>query len=184
MKESKKEKHFVAGYKYLAVTTVVTIAVIIAAGCSSTSKNITESAGNKNLNLDGYVMFGKIEAANTETATPSGEMIMGRVTYKSRRVGIPADQKVPTTGYFKATQSESLFGTKDTIIEYDFTAGSKEDAAAALEALEKKKAEAEKLFTGNNADNASKDANNADNAQKDTEAVVETGNTETTAKTP
>ncbi|HBJ94966.1 MAG TPA: hypothetical protein DDZ11_00225 [Lentisphaeria bacterium] len=114
-------------------------AVIGLTGCASTANKMTQSASGKNLNLDGYVMLGKVETANSETGTPTGEMIMGRVTYKSRRVGIPADQKVPTTGYFKSTETESLFGTKEKIVEYDFTAGSEAEAERALKVLEEKR---------------------------------------------
>lgn len=122
--------------------------LIICAGCGTTGKAVTQSASGKNLNLDGYVMLGKIETANPETGTPQGEMIMGRVTYKSRRVSVPADQKVPTAGYFKATKTKSLFGTEEMIIEYDFTAGSDKDAKKALEELEKQKKAAETAFAG------------------------------------
>lgn len=121
-------------------------ACLLVSGCAASTKAVTQSASGKNLNLDGYVMLGELETANPETATPQGRMIMGRVTYKSRKVGIPADQKVPTTGYFKATRTESLFGTKETIIEYDFTAGSDADAKAAETLLKAKQAEAEKAF--------------------------------------
>ena len=114
-------------------------AVIGLTGCASTANKMTQSASGKNLNLDGYVMLGKVETANSETGTPTGEMIMGRVTYKSRRVGIPSDQKVPTTGYFKSTETESLFGTKEKIVEYDFTAGSEAEAERALKVLEEKR---------------------------------------------
>ena len=121
---------------------LVGVAVIGLAGCASTANKMTQSASGKNLNLDGYVMLGKVETANSETGTPTGEMIMGRVTYKSRRVGIPADQKVPTTGYFKSTETESLFGTRDKIIEFDFTAGSDAEAEKALARLEALRREA------------------------------------------
>ena len=67
---------------------------LLLTGCTSTANKMTQSASGKNLNLDGYVMLGKVETANAENGTPTGEMIMGRVSYKSRRVGIPADQKV------------------------------------------------------------------------------------------
>jgi len=130
----------------LSVAVCVGIVGVFLAGCSTTAGKMTESASGKNLGLDGYVMLGELETANPETATPQGRIIIGRVTYKSRKVGIPADQKVPTTGYFKATQTESLFGTKEQIIEYDFTAGSDADAKAAEEALKKKREEAEKAF--------------------------------------
>ena len=122
---------------------LIGVAVIGLAGCASTANKMTQSASGKNLNLDGYVMLGKVETANSETGTPTGEMIMGRVTYKSRRVGIPADQKVPTTGYFKSTETESLFGTKEKIVEYDFTAGSEAEAERALKVLEEKRKAAE-----------------------------------------
>ena len=110
-------------------------------GC--TAGKAVESASGKNLNLDGYVMVGDVEASNVETGTPQGRLIIGRVTYKSRRVGIPADQKVPTTGYFKSTETESLFGTKEKIVEYDFTAGSEAEAERALKVLEEKRKAAE-----------------------------------------
>lgn len=104
-------------------------------GCNSTAKAMTQSASGKNLNLDGYVMLGDVEASNAETGTPQGRLIIGRVTYKSRRVGIPADQKVPTTGYYKSTKTKSLFGTEEEIVEWDFTAGSDAEAKAVMEKL-------------------------------------------------
>ena len=122
------------------------MAVAILAGCGTTAGKMTESASGKNLGLDGYVMLGELETANPETGTPQGRLIIGRLTYKSRKVGIPADQKVPTTGYFKATKTKSLFGTEEQIIEYDFTAGSDADAKSAMEQLEKKRLSAEDSF--------------------------------------
>ena len=104
-------------------------------GCNSTTKAMTQSASGKNLNLDGYVMVGDVEASSAETGTPQGRLIIGRVTYKSRRVGIPADQKVPTTGYFKSTKTKSLFGTEEEIVEWDFTAGTEQEAKAVMEKL-------------------------------------------------
>jgi len=139
------------------------------AGCGTTAKKVTESASGKNLGLDGYVMLGELETANPETATPQGRLIIGRVTYKSRKVGIPADQKVPTTGYFKATATESLFGTKEQIIEYDFTAGSDADAKKAEEALKAKQAAAEKSFA-----DADKKASRTTGDATKTEAVTPT----------
>ena len=111
-------------------------------GCNSTSKAVTQSASGKNLNLNGYVILGSAEAANAEIGTPEGKLIIESVTCKSRRVGIPADQKVPTTGYFKSTETESLFGTRDKIIEFDFTAGSDAEAEKALARLEALRREA------------------------------------------
>lgn len=122
---------------------------LLCGGCQSTTDKLAESASGKNVNIDGYMMLGEMELANAETATPQGRMMIGRVEYRSRKVAIPADQKVPTTGFFKATQTESLFGTKETVIEYDFTAGSDEDAKAALETLNAKKEAAEKAFKSN-----------------------------------
>ena len=120
--------------------------VSAAAACSSTGRAVTESASGKNLDLAGYVMLGELETANNETLSPQGRMILGRVTYKSRKVGIPADQKVPNSGYFRATRSTSLFGTEDVIIEYDWTAGSDADAREAERRLQTLKTEAERVF--------------------------------------
>ena len=117
------------------------IGLIGLTGC--TAGKAVESASGKNLNLDGYLMVGDVESSSSETGTPQGRLIIGRVTYKSRKVGIPADQKVPTTGYFKLTETESLFGTKEKIVEYDFTAGSEGEAEKALKVLEEKRKAAE-----------------------------------------
>ena len=124
-------------------------ALLLLAGCGTTTGKMADSASAKNLNMDGYVMLSELETANPETATPQGRLIIGRLTYKSRKVGIPADQKVPTTGYFKATKTKSLFGTEEEIVEYDFTAGSDAEAKAAMEALEKKRMEAVKRQSEN-----------------------------------
>lgn len=129
-----------------AVIVAVMLTALLLTGCGSTAKAVTQSAGGKNLDVEGFVMLGKIETANPETVTPQGEMIMGRVKYKSRRVGIPADQKVPTTGNFRAVKSKGIFGVEETLIEYDFTAGSDKDAKAALEELEKRKKTAQEAF--------------------------------------
>ena len=107
-------------------------------GCG-TGKAITQSASGKNLNMDGFLSYGKVEAANNESGTPQGMLIFGRVTYKSRKVGIPADQKVPNSGYFKATKTKSLFGTEEELIEYDWTAGSDKDAQKAEKKLQEMK---------------------------------------------
>ena len=124
------------------VASTVLLCGLLLAGCNSTTRSVTESASGKNLNVDGYVLLGEVETANPETGTPVGRLIIGRLTYKSRKVGIPADQKVPTTGYFKSTKTRTLFGTEEQIIEYDFTAGSDADAKKALKLLEEKRQEA------------------------------------------
>ena len=131
-------------------------------GCASTMHGVTDSAGGKNLNLDGYVMLGELETANPETGTPNGKLIIGRVTYKSRKVGIPADQKVPTAGYFKSTKTKSFFGTEEEIIEYDFTAGSDADAKEAMRILEEKRKQAE--AEGGEGKTENSESNSAENA--------------------
>lgn len=132
--------------KKVKIFIVAVAAVFICVGCQSTTDRLAESAVNKNVTASGYISMGEVEVANPETGTPQGRIITGKLEYRSRKVGIPADQKVPTTGFFKATKSIGLFGTEDMVIEYDFTAGSDADAKAALEALKKKKKDAEKAF--------------------------------------
>ena len=125
------------------ITIFILFATLCFTGCNTAGNKAFQSAGNKNLNLDGYLLYGDLEIANPETVTPQGKLIIGRMTYKSRKVGIPADQKVPTTGYYKATKTKSLFGTEEEIVEYDFTAGSDAEAARALEQFNKIRAEKE-----------------------------------------
>ena len=114
--------------------------------CSSAGRAVADSASGKNLDLSGYVMLGELETANNETLSPQGRMILGRVTYKSRKVGIPADQKVPNTGSFRAVKSTSLFGTEEIIIEYDWTAGSAADSLDAEQKLHDMRSKAEHAF--------------------------------------
>ena len=142
--------------KKLTMLLVAICAIVLLAGCQSTTDRLAESASGKNVDLRGYLMLGEIETATAETGTPVGKMIVGRAEYKSRKVAIPADQKVPTAGNFRAVKSKSLFGTEEIIIEYDFTAGNDADAKAAMETLEKRKAEAEKALNGTPAENAEK----------------------------
>ena len=142
--------------KKLTMLLVAICAIVLLAGCQSTTDRLAESASSKNVDLRGYLMLGEIETATAETGTPVGKMIVGRAEYKSRKVAIPADHKVPTAGNFRAVKSKSLFGTEEVIIEYDFTAGSDADAKAAMEALEKRKAEAEKALNGTPAETAEK----------------------------
>lgn len=104
-------------------------------GCTNVSKNIAESAGTKNLDLNGYVMLGEVETANNQTATPEGKMLIGRLTYKSRKVAIPGDAKVPNTGNFRLTRTKSLFGTEEVLVEYDWTAESCDEAEKAKERI-------------------------------------------------
>ena len=132
--------------KLVHLVLLLFVFVLTAVSCRSTARAVTDSTSGKNLDLSGYVMLGELETANNETMTPQGRMILGRVTYKSRKVGIPADQKVPNSGYFRATKSTSLFGTEDVIIEYDWTAGNDADAVAAERRLQDMKTEAEQAF--------------------------------------
>lgn len=142
--------------KHITITLLIALAALFCVtGCGSMVKNVTDSAAGKNLGLDGYVMLGEVEMNSSETGTPTGKMIMGRLTYKSRKVGIPADQKTPNTGSFKATKVKSLFGTEEQTFEYDFTAGSDAEAKAAVNVLEKKKAAAEKFFEASDKSDAS-----------------------------
>lgn len=124
--------------KKLTIILFLFAAALVLSSCTA-SKGVTQSASGKNLDLDGYLSYGKIEAANNETATPQGVLIIGRVTYKSRKVSIPADQKVPNTGNFKAVRTKSLFGSEEEIIEYDWTAGSDKDAEIAENKLQEMK---------------------------------------------
>ncbi len=119
--------------KKIFIFGAVAVGALVLAGCNSTARAMTQSASGKN--LDGYVMVGDVEASNAETGTPQGRLIIGRVTYKSRRVGIPSDQKVPTTGYYKSTKTKTLFGTEEEIVEWDFTAGSDAEAKSVMEKL-------------------------------------------------
>ena len=117
-------------------------AAVMLPGCSTNVERLTQSTGSKNVGIDGYVMYGSVDAADPSTALPTGKMIVGRVVFKSRKVGIPADQQVPNTGNFKSTWTKSLFGTEEHIIEYDFTAGNKKEAAETEKKLEKLRLEA------------------------------------------
>lgn len=144
--------------KNVLLLLIAVYGMVLLPGCSTFQNKVADSAAQKNLDAEGYVMVGELESTNTDTQTPRGRLIIGRLTYKSRKVGIPADQKVPTTGYFKHTKTKSLFGTEDEITEYDFTAGSDADAKAAREELEKRRKEA----MTDSSENASEPAGDAD----------------------
>ena len=112
-------------------------AMLVLTGCSSNIKALSGSAAGKNLDISGYVMSGKIEGLNAETPLPHGSIIMGRVSYKSRKVSVPAQDKVPTAAYFKALTTETFLGTRESVIEYDFTASTAKDAAILAETMQK-----------------------------------------------
>lgn len=105
-------------------------------GCSS-ADGPGSSSGAENLDLNGYIMLGEIQSANPETMTPLARLLIGRAAYRRRTIGIPQNQKVPDTAAFRAVQSESLLGTRELIVEYDFTASNSASAAAAVGVLEK-----------------------------------------------
>lgn len=104
-------------------------------GCSGPLERAAAEAAEKNLTLDGWTLLGRIEVVNPDTAVPQGEFITGKFNYRSRRVAIPEHSTVPDTGYFKAVRSQSIFGIKEDIIEYDFTASSSESARNILEIM-------------------------------------------------
>lgn len=139
-------EQFMYRMAWVVIILLLAAAAVTLSGCAGTTKAVTASASGKNLDLAGFVLLGELETANPETATPQGRTIMGRVAYKSRRVGIPADQKVPTTGNFRATKTKSFFGTEEMIIEYDFTAGSDADAEKVAAALKAKQEAAARAF--------------------------------------
>lgn len=115
----------------------VVVVLVLLVGCSTT-KEAVKSAKGKNVNAEGYLLLGEIETANTETGTPKGRIVTGRVSYKSRIVGISQDQKVPDTGNYKRTKTKSLFGTEEEIVEWDFTASSPEQATKIQQSLQDK----------------------------------------------
>ena len=108
--------------------------IFVLTGCSSVGEQAVEGISGKNTNLDGYVFYGSGETVNSETAAPEAKAIIGRLTYKSRKVNIPKGTKTPNTGYFKSTRTKTLFGTEEQIIEYDFTAS---DSDTAIELQDK-----------------------------------------------
>ena len=137
-----KLKNELAGLLMILLFAALTC-VLVWSLCGCAAARVAESVSEKNLNLDGYVMLGKLDMADAVSGVPAGKLIIGRVTCKSRKLAIPADQKVPFTGYFKYTATKSLFGTEERIIEYDFTAGSEAEAKQAEKLLQARKTEAE-----------------------------------------
>lgn len=119
----------------------VLFSVTLFQGCRSGAEIFAAGTEGKNTGLDGYLMYGTIDTADTTGGLPVGKLIIGRVVYKSRKVAIPADQKVPHTGNFKSTRTKTLFGTEEHIVEYDFTAGNDAEAEAASARLEQLKKE-------------------------------------------
>ena len=97
-------------------------------GCSSTTKTLLTQTGAKNVNIDGCIMSAQLESASIATNVPQGKLLIGNAAYRSRRVGIPIDQKVPVAVFFRAERNTSIFGTGNIVLEYDFTADSVQTA--------------------------------------------------------
>ena len=110
-----------------------------AGGCIGTADKLANSAGEKNLDLSGYLMLGKIETINPQTAAPEGKLIIGRANYKSRLVAVDKNKQIPTAASFRALRTVSLFGTEEFIIEYDFTAANADAAGRICSMLEDQK---------------------------------------------
>lgn len=125
-----------------AIARVLPLAALalLLTGCGTTVTQIAQSAGEKNVNITGYMMYGVVETNSADTATPQGKLIIGDVTYKSRKVGIPATQKVPNTGYYKHTKRKTLFGTEETVTEFDWTAATPNEAKEIQKALQEQAA--------------------------------------------
>ena len=128
-------------FKKIVLFSFFTVFITVT-GCNSTVSSVTGSTGEKNLDLSGYVMLGKIETTNSTTAMPEGKLLIGRVNYKSRLVAVDKNKQIPTAGSFRATHTVSLFGTRETIIEYDFTAAGADAAGKICQVLEQQKSAA------------------------------------------
>ena len=112
-------------------------------GCSSTRTQLADNASGKNIDISGYLMLGKAEMINPDSAAPTGKLLIGRVNYKSRLIAVDKNKQIPTAGSFRAVRNVSLFGTEETIIEYDFTAADAQSAANICQVLEYQKNRAE-----------------------------------------
>ena len=120
------------------------VCLLLTSGCTI-GKELVKSTGEKNVDMSGYTLLGKVEIANPETGTPEGKLLIGRLNYKSRRLSIPKGQIIPNTGNYKLTKTKNLFGAEELIIEYDFTAESSEKSKELEERLQKKLEEAQKI---------------------------------------
>ena len=130
----------------LKMTIAFLLIAFLSAGCSNSAQTLARGAAEKNLDMNGYVMLAEAEAANPENGTPQGRLIIGNLTYKSRKVGIPADQKIPDTGSFRAVSRSTLLGTEETVVEYDFSASSTQAAQATLQIMTQQISTIEKIL--------------------------------------
>ena len=124
-------------------TALLAVISLFMLGCSSTKTLLAGNTAGKNIDISGYLMLGKIETVNSDTATPVGKLLVGRVNYKSRLVAVDKNKQIPITGSFRAVRSVSLFGTGETVIEYDFTAADASTATGICQALEQQRINAE-----------------------------------------
>ena len=129
--EKISEKIF-AGILILAVAGGILLSLT---GCGSTGEKIAKGLTGKSVTLDGGMSYLKGTMSNSETGVPEITSMTGKISHKSRVVGIPADQKTPHTAYFKATKSTGIFGGEEIVVEFDYTAGSDADAKAAMDNL-------------------------------------------------
>lgn len=109
--------------------------ILALTGCGSTGEKIAKGLTGKSVTLDGGMSYLKGTMSNSETGVPEITSMTGKISHKSRVVGIPADQKTPHTAYFKATKSTGIFGGEEIVVEFDYTAGSDADAKTAMENL-------------------------------------------------
>lgn len=151
----KKKKDFLFGFLFCFLA-------VMLFGCNSVLKSATSSASGKNLNMSGYAMFAEGEFANAETLVPQGKVIIGRVDYKSRKVTIPADTKVPDSGFFKATKTKSLLGVEESIFEYDWTASSVDNGKVAEDKCKELQKKAEQALNPVVVDTVSTDTKQKD----------------------
>ena len=83
---------FMKFFKKIVLFSFFTVFITVT-GCNSTVSSVTGSTGEKNLDLSGYVMLGKIETTNSTTAMPEGKLLIGRVNYKSRLVAVDKNKQ-------------------------------------------------------------------------------------------
>ncbi len=137
----------------ILVLAFILISLFFVTGCSTPLNNAIKSASEKNIKASGYLAAGEIETINTETASPKIKGATGRLEYSSTVVGIDADKITPNYGKFKAIKTKSFFGSEETIIEYEYTAGNEQEAEKARKFLEAKRKEAEQKLTENHKNN-------------------------------
>lgn len=117
---------------------MMTAVLFCLTGCCSFGSKTAESLSDKNTNIDGYLFYGSGQIVSSGTAAPEAKVILGRISCKSRKVSIPENTKTPDTGSFKSTETKTLFGTEERILEYDFTASDPETALRLQQGFQQK----------------------------------------------